>query len=93
MNYQPGGVSNNNFNGLTDSEQCKIDAQLIGELGANVIRVYSVDPTLNHDDCMKAFADKGIYVIVDMSTPTYSINRVGTQFREAIETRHLQETY
>lgn len=67
-----------NLNGLTNGDQCKIDAKLIGELGANVVRVYSVDPTLNHDACMNAFAENGIYVIVDMSTPTYSINRVRT---------------
>ena len=64
------------LNGLVDGDQCRIDAKLIGQLGANVIRVYTVDPTLNHDECMKAFSDQGIYVIIDMSTPTYSINRV-----------------
>lgn len=66
----------NNLNVLTNGDQCKIDAKLIGELGANVVRVYSVDPTLEHDECMKAFDDAGIYVIVDMSTPVYYINRV-----------------
>ncbi|KAF2870771.1 Glucanosyltransferase-domain-containing protein [Massariosphaeria phaeospora] len=60
--------------------QCNIDAPLIKDLGANVVRVYSVDPTLNHDACMKAFEDAGIYVIVDMSTPTYSIKRNDPQW-------------
>lgn len=27
------------------------------------MRVYSVDPTLNHDECMKTFDDNGIYVL------------------------------
>lgn len=65
------------YNGLTDRTQCAIDAKLIGDLGANVVRVYAVDPTLNHDDCMAAFEEQGIYVLVDMLTPYYSINSVG----------------
>jgi hypothetical protein len=51
------------------------------ELGANVARVYTVDPTLNHEACMNAFADAGIYVLVDMTTATYSIDRVWSSTR------------
>ena len=32
-------------NYLADGDQCKIDAKLIAATGANVIRVYAVDPT------------------------------------------------
>jgi hypothetical protein len=64
------------YNGLTSGAQCDIDAKLISDLGANVVRVYSVDPTLSHDDCMAAFEQRGIYVILDMLTPIYSMNRV-----------------
>ncbi|ORY13888.1 Glucanosyltransferase, partial [Clohesyomyces aquaticus] len=70
--YQPKSVGTNN---LVKGDQCKADAQLIKALGANVVRVYTVDPTLNHDDCMNAFADAGIYVLVDMTTPNFAINR------------------
>ena len=63
-------------NYLADGAQCQIDAKLIAATGANVIRVYSVDPTLNHDACMQAFEDAGIYVICDMSTPNYFIDNV-----------------
>lgn len=38
------------------------------ELGANAIRVYHVDPTADHDGCMSAFADAGIYLFVDLDT-------------------------
>ncbi|KAH7135179.1 Glucanosyltransferase-domain-containing protein [Dendryphion nanum] len=62
-------------NALTKSAQCEIDAQLIKELGANVIRVYSVDPTLNHDACMSSFEKRGIYLLLDMPTPFASISR------------------
>jgi hypothetical protein len=37
-------------------------------LGANVIRVYHVDPKADHSGCMSEFADAGIYAIIDMDT-------------------------
>lgn len=37
-------------------------------LGANSIRVYHVDPQAKHDDCMKTFADAGIYIWLDLDT-------------------------
>ena len=37
-------------------------------LGANVIRVYHVDPNADHDGCMSAFADAGIYTLIDLDT-------------------------
>lgn len=57
---------------LIDSEQCARDIKLMKDLGVNTIRVYHVDPTANHDGCMKAFEKAGIYVTVDMDDfPTY----------------------
>lgn len=41
----------------------------------NTIRVYAIDPTKNHDDCMNALANAGIYVVADLSEPGLSINR------------------
>lgn len=38
------------------------------ELGANVIRVYHVDPMADHSGCMNAFADIGVYLFVDLDT-------------------------
>lgn len=55
---------------LMDTEQCQADASLMKTLGANTIRVYHVDPKGNHDGCMKAFADAGIYALIDMDTFT-----------------------
>jgi hypothetical protein len=72
--YQPDPL---NTKGLIDGEQCAIDAELLSDLGANAIRVYAVDPTLNHDACMEAFSAKGIYVAVDMTNSVNSFNRVG----------------
>ena len=38
-------------------------------LGVNTIRVYNVDPTLNHDDCVSIFNAVGIYMLLDVNSP------------------------
>lgn len=53
---------------LVDSAQCSRDASLMQELGVNAIRVYHVDASSDHDGCMTAFADAGIYLFVDLDT-------------------------
>lgn len=53
---------------LIDTDQCTRDAKVMKDLGANTIRIYHVDPDANHDGCMKAFADAGIYAMIDMDT-------------------------
>ena len=53
---------------LLDGAQCALDASLMKTLGANTIRVYHVDATGDHSDCMHTFADAGIYLFVDMDT-------------------------
>ncbi|EGR48094.1 uncharacterized protein TRIREDRAFT_78713, partial [Trichoderma reesei QM6a] len=59
---------------LVDTDQCKRDAKLMAELGTNTIRVYHVDPDADHDGCMSAFDDAGIYVLADLDTfDTYII--------------------
>ncbi|KAI1083720.1 glycoside hydrolase family 72 protein [Whalleya microplaca] len=37
-------------------------------LGANTIRVYHVDADADHSGCMSAFADAGIYTLIDMDS-------------------------
>ncbi|KAI0137245.1 Glucanosyltransferase-domain-containing protein [Xylariales sp. AK1849] len=53
---------------LVDTDQCTRDATLMKTLGANTIRVYHVDADADHSGCMAAFADAGIYALVDMDT-------------------------
>ncbi|KAI8376025.1 Glucanosyltransferase-domain-containing protein [Radiomyces spectabilis] len=76
--YQPrneGTGKNAVVDPLADAAACQRDAPLMKQLGLNVVRVYEVDPRKNHDACMKAFADAGLYLLLDIATPKFSINR------------------
>lgn len=50
------------------------------DLGVNSIRVYHVDASANHDGCMKAFDDAGIYVLIDLDTFATYILPVSSNF-------------
>ncbi|CZR52883.1 uncharacterized protein PAC_02760 [Phialocephala subalpina] len=53
---------------LVDTNQCQLDATSMKAIGTNSIRVYHVDPYSNHDGCMAAFSDAGIYAWLDLDT-------------------------
>jgi hypothetical protein len=74
IDYQPGGAAANE-DPLADPKVCKRDIEYFKELGVNVIRVYAVDNKGDHDECMKALAEAGIYLVLDVNNPKYSINR------------------
>ena len=38
-------------------------------LGVNTIRVYNLDPTINHDMCASIFNAVGIYMLLDVNSP------------------------
>lgn len=48
---------------------------MLKKLDTNTIRVYAIDPSKDHTDCMSQLADAGIYVVADLSEPGLSINR------------------
>ena len=60
---------------MADPSICKRDIPHFQELGLNTIRVYTVDNSANHDECMNALAAAGIYLVLDVNTPLYSLNR------------------
>lgn len=74
VDYQPGG-SSDIADPIADVDGCKRDVEYFKELGLNSIRVYTIDNTADHDECMNALADAGIYLILDVNTPKYSLNR------------------
>lgn len=57
--YQPGGSSgydpSSGVDPLSNKDNCLRDAALMQILGVNAIRVYNVDPDLNHDECASIF--------------------------------------
>ncbi|ODV90095.1 glycoside hydrolase family 72 protein, partial [Tortispora caseinolytica NRRL Y-17796] len=71
VDYQPGGSSSvrKGNDPLADLGSCIRDAYMLQQLGINTIRVYSVDPSVNHDECMSLFAAAGIYLLLDVNTP------------------------
>lgn len=70
-----GGEPDSFTDPLADEAGCRRDVPLLKELGVNAIRVYAIEPTSNHDVCMKLLDDAGIYLIQDLSNPHSSINR------------------
>ncbi|KAI9292190.1 hypothetical protein K502DRAFT_95019 [Neoconidiobolus thromboides FSU 785] len=81
--YQPRGNPSSKdeiSDPLADSSACKRDIEYLKDLGINTIRVYEVDPTKNHDDCMKLLEQNNIYVALDLPVPKYSINRADPSY-------------
>ena len=65
--YQPAignGTNEDSTGGFVDPlgnlAGCKRDIPLLQKLGANVIRTYAIDTTLDHSGCIQAFSDAGI---------------------------------
>lgn len=75
IDYKPGGNSDN-LDPLADTKICERDIKHFKDLGVNTIRVYAIDNTANHDECMKMLDDAGIYVLIDVNTPKHALNRL-----------------
>lgn len=79
--YQPGGSSGfdpgSGIDPLSDGTVCLRDAALMQRLGVNTIRVYNLDPDLDHQACASIFNAAGIYMILDVNSPlpNQSLNR------------------
>lgn len=70
------GTAGSNVNDpLADSNGCSRDIPNLVKLGTNTVRVYDIDINGNHDSCMNALANAGIYVVADLGSPNSSINR------------------
>lgn len=60
---------------IADETTCTRDIAEFTKLGINTVRIYTVDNTANHDACMSALAAAGMYLVLDVNTPNYSLNR------------------
>ncbi|KAF8461413.1 Glucanosyltransferase-domain-containing protein [Kalaharituber pfeilii] len=80
--YQPNGEAGydprSGRDTLTDAKACLRDATSMQKLGINTIRVYNLNPYLNHDLCVSTFNAAGIYLALDVNSPFpgESINRL-----------------
>lgn len=76
---------------LADAAACSRDVAQLTDLGANTIRVYSVNSSLNHDECMQTFSKANIHVIIDLALPgNSSINRAAPAWDIALQTVYLE---
>lgn len=79
--YQPGGSAGYNPDSgkdpLSDEDQCLRDAILMQRAGINTVRVYNLDPLIDHTACMSIFNAAGIYMVLDVNSPlpNESLNR------------------
>jgi 1,3-beta-glucanosyltransferase GAS5 len=92
IDYQPGG-SSKLTDPIADSTTCKRDVEEFKKLGINTVRIYTIDNSANHDDCMKMLADAGIYLALDVNSPQYSLNRLDIgatrrSYNDVSEIRH-----
>ena len=71
--YQPGGssgfVPGSGIDPLSNGDLCLRDAALMQMLGINTIRVYNLDPSLDHNLCVSIFNAVGIYLLLDVNSP------------------------
>lgn len=71
VDYQPGGSAG--FTGqsdpLSEPDACLRDAAIMQILGVNTVRIYNINPDLNHDECVSIFNAAGMYLVLDVNTP------------------------
>jgi hypothetical protein len=73
---------------LADAASCKRDLPYLQQLLTNVVRVYALNTSLDHTECMQMFGDAGIYVVADLSQPGLSINRDDPQWNVDLYNRY-----
>jgi 1,3-beta-glucanosyltransferase GAS3 len=73
ITYQPGGSSGftSSADPLSDADTCLRDAIIMQKLGVNTVRIYNLDPNLDHDQCASIFNAAGIYMLLDVNSGLY----------------------
>lgn len=95
--YQPGGASGYDpalkVDPLSDKDVCMRDAALLQILGANAIRVYNLNPALNHDECASIFNAAGIYMLLDVNSPLVGESLTSWNPWESYYAAYLKRTF
>ncbi|KAM0426935.1 hypothetical protein ACHAPT_007833 [Fusarium lateritium] len=97
MAYQPGGSAGydptTGKDPLSHKEECLRDAALMQILGINAIRVYNLDPNINHDDCASIFNAAGMYMMIDVNSPLPGEAITSENPWESYYTEYLNRTF
>ena len=98
LRYQPGGSAGfkpeSGIDPLSDGDNCLRDAALMQMLGVNAIRVYNLDPALNHDLCASIFNAVGIYMLIDVNSPLGGESLVpGEQLKGSYNAKYLEHIF
>ncbi|KAL6710184.1 1 3-beta-glucanosyltransferase gel4 [Coniothyrium glycines] len=93
QNYSPNGTQSANTtytDPLADGDACRRDIPYLKQIYTNILRVYAIDPTRNHDDCMAQLASADIYVIADLGEPATSIRSNDPEWDVTLYNRYTQ---
>jgi hypothetical protein len=95
--YQPGGSAGydekTGRDPLSDADICLRDAALLQILGVNTIRVYNVNPDVNHDECASIFNAAGMYMMLDVNSPLVGDSLTSWKPWESYYAEYLNRTF
>lgn len=95
--YQPGGEAaydpKTGKDPLSHKDECLRDAALLQVLGVNTIRVYNLDPDINHDECASIFNAAGMYMIIDVNSPLVGESLTSWHPWESYYTAYVNRTF
>ncbi|KAB5585997.1 Glucanosyltransferase-domain-containing protein [Coniochaeta sp. 2T2.1] len=95
VDYQPGGSAG--FDGhsdpLSDAATCLRDAAIMQVLGVNTVRIYNINPDLNHDECVSIFNAAGMYLVIDVNTPIVAQHLTSYKVYESYYSQYSNHTF
>ncbi|KAK4152763.1 Glucanosyltransferase-domain-containing protein [Chaetomidium leptoderma] len=95
--YQPGGSAGYDkeagIDPLSDPDICLRDAALLQIMGVNTIRVYNVNPDVNHDKCASIFNAAGMYMVLDVNSPLVGDSLTSWNPWESYYAAYLNRTF
>lgn len=71
---EPSNRFPSSYHYLDDDHSCSRDIPFLQKLRTNVVRTCCIDPSHNHSGCMNELANAGIYVLIDLMAPGFTIS-------------------